>query len=78
MEHNGDGKDFSHHLEMAHLHHKSMGHHLEQLKEMHGLESEGSADDGEEGQGRPKAFAGKETMEEEEAEKHPQIHKRRR
>ena len=84
MEKGGDGKDFSHHLEMARLHHGSMNHHLQKLEEMHGKTDVGDADEGEASKtqavGPSGPFKGEETPTEEagEAKQQQAMRKRRR
>lgn len=87
MEQGNDKSEFSHHLEMAKLHHGSMNHHLQKLSEMHNLQDQDSADAGEndsehESVGKAMPFEGKETQAEETAEErqpdHVNARKRRR
>jgi len=83
MQNNGDGKDFGHHLEMAHLHSKSMTHHLQQMTAMHGKTDVGDADEGEAGPGadavgHSSPYEGKETAVEEAGESKQELAQRKR
>lgn len=82
MEDNGDGKDFSHHLEMVGLHHGAMNHHLQKMTAMHGKTDVGDADEGDatkaQAVGPSGPFKGEETATEEQGEEKQQLAQRKR
>jgi hypothetical protein len=82
MEQEGDGKDFSHHLEMATHHHGALNYHLQKMSGMHGKTDVGDADEGDSNEtqavGKAAPFKGEESAKEEAGEEKQQLAQRKR